>query len=226
MAGVSRGEINAMHERLSRSFGSNLRNGCDIAPMPESRQGWHRRALMADIEFFLWSRNRTQQYGLRSGGRGQCPIVSAIETSDDWDVGEFSWVAWREIWIRKKDDEFDLKDAAFTFFWGRETGLGPIDDQLFRVEWPQKGYGGDRLGRPHWQVDWPLADLERSVSGIHLAMAGWNQTDGRNLDGEPHISEHFIRYATDVISDIEIWASRTMAYSFDQIARFFPRNWG
>jgi len=221
---ASRAEIDDLHVREAAKFKEVLTADCIIQPRVDYRSNWHRRALNETVEFFLWTRKGRQQYGLRSGGRGRCPIVQGKASNEKWAQEGHAWVGWREVWRRVSDGVFSLDEASFTFFWGPES-VHEIQDQLFRAEWPQRSIKGDTYARPHWQVDWPLADLTRDVAGIHFGMAGWDcaPTDG----AEEHISKHWRRFVDEnSIRELEWWASRTIEYSLDQIAQYFPRNWG
>jgi len=222
---VTSGKIDALHTRLSAAFALHIDGNCEVAPRPEHQGEWHRRALNRDIEFFLFTRKAMQQWGARAGSRVPCPVVPAIARSEDWNGGELAWASWREIWIQKGNDQFEFAEAALTFFWGRRSASQNISEQLFRAEWPQKSRGGKRSAQPHWQVDWPLASLDRTVSGIHLGMSGWEGVEVHDAENGSHVSDHFTRYATDVIADLEKWAPRTLEYSLDQIARYFPSDW-
>ncbi len=93
-----------------------------------------------------------------------------------------------KIWKRKANDAFLFEEGAFTFFWGKPSPE-PIGHQLFRAEWPQEGVGGNGSAQPHWQVDWPLADFEHVVSGIHFGMAGWEcQMTANGVEEANHFS--------------------------------------
>jgi hypothetical protein len=141
--------------------------------------------------------------------------VPAKERSDAWGPEYFTWVGWREVWIRELRDEFKLHDATFTFYAGRNQ-IEPIGNQLFRAEWPQSTGASGKSAHPHWHVDWPLENLADEVSGIHFGMAGWNCNPDWQ-EGE-HVSGNWRRDLGGDIRELEIWAVRTLEYSLDQIA--------
>lgn len=224
---VRRGDIEALHQRTARAFMALLEGQCEIEPPTEFRANWHRRELQEQVSFFLWSRG-AQQFGVRSGSATTSPVVPGKIRSPDWNNEERTWVGWREIWRHKAQDQFSLEEAAFTFFWGRPS-VEPIGNQLFRAEWPQKPAGSKTSAQPHWQVDWPLADLEHVVAGIHFGMAGWecenlpeDNENGANV--ADHVSKNWRRFVQDDPAVLETWAVRTLEYSLDQIVNFYPKD--
>jgi hypothetical protein len=221
----SQESIERLHVELADGFKEHLNGPCEIQPEESARAKWHRRSLEQEVMFYLWVRKARQFSGLRSGGRGLCPVIAGKRASDTWTNGELVWASWREVWTREGHDAFALKEAAFTFFWGRPSG-DPISEQLFRAEWPQEGEGGKKSAQPHWQVDWPLANLTHVVSGIHFGMAGWDcmREQARN-DANQHCSGHWRRFV-GTEDALQTWAVRTLEYSLDQTVEFFPKNWG
>jgi hypothetical protein len=215
---ATRGEIERLHIEAAQLFMGQLDGECEINTSPQYRALWHRRDLRENVSFDL-SRKDARQVAMRAGGRSTCLVAPAKKFNEDWSDGERIWVAWRDIWTRKAHDVFELVDASLTFFWGRPS-IEPIRQQLFRAEWPQKSSGGVTSAQPHWQVDWPLADLETLVSGIHFGMAGW-ECEG---DGE-HLSKHWRRFAdNDTVATLQQWAVRTLEYAVDQIVQFYPKD--
>ncbi len=220
---VTRGAIGNLHNRTAQSFVELLEDECEIEPPVEFRANWHRRGLEERITFFLWSKGDYQQFAVRAGGPTKCPVVPGKAINLAWDNGERAWVAWREMWKRQSHDAFTLEEAAFTFFWGRPS-VEPIGHQLFRAEWPQKPAGGKTSAQPHWQVDWPLTDLEHYVAGIHFGMGGWECEHSADAE-ENHLSKHWRRFAQeDTVAILEKWAVRTLEYSLDQIVNFYQKD--
>jgi hypothetical protein len=219
-------QIDRLHNDLARDFSDLLNNQCVIQTDRQGRAKWERSSLDARPEFFLWQKNGTQHNGQRSGGRGTCPIVASGSVGEDWN-GEYAWVAWRDTWKRMGHDTFSLWDASFTFFWGSPP-VQALDNQLFRAEWPQEEYASDRAGHPHWQIDWPLANLEQVVSGLHFGMAGWEckpHPKAKALEPPRRIQEYLVpwrRFVQDDWNELKIWANRTLEYALGQIIHFFP----
>ncbi len=226
---VTRGAIGLLHAGVAQTFMGLLEGECEIEPPSEFRANWHRRELEEKISFQLWQKGARQQIGVRTGGGAKCPLVPGQVVNPAWDNGERAWVAWREIWKRESHDAFSLEEAAFTFFWGRPS-VEPITNQLFRAEWPQRTIGGKTLAQPHWQVDWPLADLEHVVAGIHFGMAGWEcqhppDEEENEDEDENHLSKNWRRFAEgETVAILERWSARTLEYSLDQIVRFYPKD--
>jgi len=219
---VTRGEIDHLHVDVAEKFTPFLDGACEIAPSPEFRSAWHRRALNEKVYFYLWSKNGRQQVGIRPGSRTTSPVVPGRALNPDWKNGERAWTCWREVWKREAREEFSLDEAAFTFYWGTQS-VEPIQLQLFRAEWPQRFSGGNTSAQPHWQIDWPLSDLETVVDGIHFGMAGWECSHLHA--GANHVSDHWRKFAEGkTVEILEQWAIRTLGYSLDQIVHFFAKD--
>ena len=215
---VRRSAIEKLHGQFAQEISKTLRGECEIQPVPDARARWHRREVNENVEFFLWPKNSLVQWGLRTGGRVHCPLVAAKQTGISWQADQLAWVAWREAWTRQKVDTFSLREAALTFFWGRE-GIQPIEHQLFRAEWPQGTAASDMSAQPHWQVDWPLASLDDYISSVHFGMAGWECAE--HASTEVHLSKHWRRKFSGTPDELLTWAVRTLEYSVDQIAQYY-----
>src|SRR4051794_4161707 len=97
----TRGDIEKHHKRLSLIFDDHLDNMSGIMTIHAYRTSWYKRTPGEDIEFYVWDRNETR--GMRSGGRGTCPIVRTREYNPTWQKeNSYAWVGWRQVWIKKK----------------------------------------------------------------------------------------------------------------------------
>ena len=195
-------------------FAPYLIEGYEIELPLNLRGKWNRRSLDTDIEFYLWTKNKNQLWGERKKSR-RCPVIPGLKTNSRWEGAE-ALVCWRELWVRRRENEFELKDASFTFFWGYQE-VTPIDTQLFRAEWTQLGHGSKTAAHPHWQVDWPLPDYGDDISGIHFGMAGWE------CKGATDFPAYWQRFVEKGFEHSQAMGSTNVPIvSLDQIADFFP----
>lgn len=207
--------IRAHQTRLDSGFQRFLHNPSTIRPYQEYVARWPRRPTGQDVEFFVWGKEET--YAERKGGRIRCPVVRAIERNEKWE-DHFLWICWKQTWRKKRNNRFNLIDTSFTFFWGRRSALESLDDQLFRAEWTQSGYGSDIAGHPHWQVDWTTPATGDDISGVHFGMAGWDLSPG---EGYPKCWQ---RFTGSDLGDLELWCFRILEYSIKQLVRHFRKN--
>jgi hypothetical protein len=211
--------IDMIHNNIAAEFKAYVEGQCAIGQAGQlANARWHRLATQQEVDFVLLTKKAPQVYGIRTGGRIRCPVVQANIVGKGWN-GEFAWFSWRERWKRHEQEHFILKDAAFTFFWGRPS-LDGIQEQLFRAEWPHP-VDDEKVnaGQPHWQVDYPLASLENTVAGIHFGMSGW---ECPIRDTRPFA--HWRRYVEADWNELEAWAKKTLEYALHEIESHFPKQ--
>ena len=209
-------EIDKIHANIAKQFLPFLQDRVVIGMNRDCPASWKRRLLSEDIIFEMWNAPNGigQIMALRKGGRGHCPAIRLKPEYGDA-IGESPFVSWREVWTKRAEQDFILKSAAFTFFWGRSA---QVEEQLFRAEWVQD-YAHDRAtpraAHPHWHIDWYITPDDLDMSGIHLAMGGW---DFASSDSEPACWQTYVEGDWD---RLVLWATRSLAYARHQLM-YFP----
>jgi len=205
---ASLGDVVGIHRNLVSKFKLHLSDEIIIGTSRNNDNGWKKAAITNDpIRFQMWSKQSFDQ-APRKGERSSCPIVRL----EDIPFGEVPWVAWSDEWLpsRQNRGKFEFKTASLTFFWGRAAG-GAIE-QIFRAEWVEPEHGSNDAATPHWHIDWQLADIGKSMSGIHLAMAGWEE-DGVGV-------KCWQKGVKGNWGSLSVWAERTLFYAKHQLKHF------
>jgi len=203
-------KITRLHTSIASKFLKYLPDEVIIGTDRNNYDNWKRAAPTDEpIRFWMWDKQSDigQTIAPRKGERLPCPVVRL----ENIILGEVPWVGWYEEWLPSTYNrgEFEFKTASLTFFWGR---VAQSIDQIFRAEWVEPSHGSNNAATPHWHIDWELAELGKSMSGIHLGMAGWEFTgDGIKC------------WQKGVYGDwnsISTWAEQTLFYAQNQLKNF------
>lgn len=207
MLECSADEIKQIHALLVQGFRPQLTCSELAIDSGETRSTeWEKKAFEGESVFVLWDKGNPHRTEIQ---RRRTQIVELAGFGADAD--ETGWVSWREIWRKKsRDAKLTLKDAAFTFYWGRAYN-NPVS--VFRAEWSEKQYGAADAAHPHWHLDHEPLGTQLQVGRIHFGMAGW-------LGGGdcPSCWQLFAKQS----DELRNWAIRTLEYARLQLNEYPP----
>ena len=221
LATFTKGELETLHRRIARSFGSTLGIAVEIAG---EEYDWDRRPASYDDPFVYALRSKMASVRLEpaSSSGGQSIAFSLTEADKNQDA---AWVSWTEKWVKVGSGKCQLKAAGFRFFWGR-AGATEQRQCVVRAEWDQTSSirnESSTAGQPHWHVDRKIilgeaASLRQvEPKDLHLAMAGW-----KKQKHPPQSKFTCWQTHANCWQDLAEWAELTLEYAKDQMRRIRP----